>query len=174
MGFNGKKALTGYGKALRARIELAERLTRELRRVPTQEELGPMPVPGDEDLYDAQDYYHGSRENFEPLKGEVAKPQTKFTSDQIKDKSRQRAEASKVANNGLVGVYFRGGKWEARFTYTDPDGVNTKGYTSRHECLWDAVAAREMYVRRHYGSQRPWLFCDRATVEKWEAQKHAS
>ena len=171
----GKKSLTDYGKAIRERIELAERLTRQLHRVPTQEELGPMPTPGVEDIYDAQNYRYGSKENFEPIRGAIEKPKMIFTTDMVKEKSRERAEASKAANNGLVGVYFRGGKWEARFTYTDPnDGKNTKGYTSRHQCLWDAIAAREQYVRRHYGSHRPWLFCDKAAVEKWEAQQDAS
>jgi len=172
----GKQALSDYGKALRNRIELAERMTRELRRVPTQEELGPMPTPSVADIYDAKDYAYGSKENFGPLKAEVvmvAPPSTSYSETNTRN-ARLRAEASKAANNGLVGVYFRNGKWEARYTYTNPNGGEVKGYTSRHECIWDAVSAREMYVRRHYGSQRPWLFCDKAAVEKWEAQKNAS
>ena len=165
--------LTEYGQALRQRIELAERLTRELRRVPTQEELGPMPIPAPSDVYDAKYYRHGSRENFGPPNDMAKESRTIPDTDMILA-ARTRAEASKAANNGLVGVYFRSGKWEARFTYTCPDGINTKGYTSRHECIWDAIAAREMYVRRHYGSHRPWLFCDKKAVEQWEAQKDAS
>ena len=172
----GRQALSDYGKALRDRIEMAERMTRELRRVPTQAELGPMPTPNSSDIYDAKDYRHGSRDNFGPLKAEVAieaPPRSSYSEAKTRN-ARIRAEASRAANNGLIGVYFRGGKWEARYTYTSPDHDNVKGYTSRHDCIWDAVAAREMYVRRHYGSQRPWLFCDKAAVEKWEAQKDAS
>jgi len=165
--------LTNYGKALQKRIELAQRLTSELRRVPTQKELGPMPTPSSSDIYDAKNYRYGSRENFQPP-NDLAKVSRSLPDKDMIQAAKTRAEASKANNNGLVGVYFRSGKWEARFTYTCPDGENTKGYTSRHECIWDAVAAREMYVRRHYGSHRPWLFCDKKAVEQWETQKHAS
>lgn len=161
-----------YAKAIAARVARYETLKRKLKRPPTPEELGAMPVPSDLDIMLAELDEAKQKETLGRLRKayKYTHPSPEVAEAAQIARSRSKALGIKAKTGGLIGVVqFTNGNWQARFT--PPKGYGCNARTSTHATVRQAVEARNDFIREYYGDSRPWLFADWVTYEASQLHK---